>query len=38
MIELPADRPFTAIGAATPLGGLAFLAGWACLAWSALAA
>lgn len=25
------------LGAVTPLGGLAFLAGWACLAWAALA-
>jgi uncharacterized membrane protein YgdD (TMEM256/DUF423 family) len=24
-----------ALGAVTPLGGLAFLVGWACLAWSA---
>ena len=24
------------LGAVTPLGGLAFLAGWACLAWAAL--
>ncbi len=24
------------LGAVTPAGGLAFLAGWACLAWSAL--
>lgn len=24
------------LGAITPLGGLAFLAGWACLAWGAL--
>jgi uncharacterized membrane protein YgdD (TMEM256/DUF423 family) len=24
------------LGAITPLGGLAFLAGWACLAWAAL--
>ena len=23
-------------GAVTPLGGVAFLAGWACLAWAAL--
>jgi uncharacterized membrane protein YgdD (TMEM256/DUF423 family) len=26
----------TGIGAVTPLGGVAFLAGWACLAWAAL--
>jgi uncharacterized membrane protein YgdD (TMEM256/DUF423 family) len=26
------------LGAITPLGGLAFLAGWLCLAWSALRA
>lgn len=26
------------LGAVTPLGGLALLAGWACLAWAALAA
>lgn len=26
------------LGAVTPLGGLAMLAGWACLAWAALAA
>lgn len=26
------------LGALTPLGGLAFLAGWACLAWAALRA
>lgn len=25
------------LGAVTPLGGLAFLAGWACLTWAALA-
>lgn len=25
------------LGAITPLGGVAFLAGWACLAWAALA-
>jgi uncharacterized membrane protein YgdD (TMEM256/DUF423 family) len=25
-----------ALGAVTPVGGLAFLAGWACLAWAAL--
>lgn len=25
------------LGAVTPIGGLAFLAGWACLAWAALA-
>ena len=25
------------LGAVTPLGGLAFLAGWACVAWAALA-
>jgi uncharacterized membrane protein YgdD (TMEM256/DUF423 family) len=25
-----------ALGAVTPLGGLAFLTGWACLAWAAL--
>ena len=25
----------TILGAVTPIGGLAFLAGWACLAWSA---
>jgi len=25
------------LGAVTPFGGLAFLAGWACLAWAALA-
>ena len=25
-----------ALGAITPIGGLAFLAGWACLAWTAL--
>lgn len=24
------------LGAATPVGGVAFLAGWACLAWAAL--
>lgn len=24
------------LGAVTPIGGLAFLAGWACLAWAAL--
>ena len=24
------------LGAVTPLGGAAFLAGWACLAWAAL--
>jgi uncharacterized membrane protein YgdD (TMEM256/DUF423 family) len=24
------------LGAITPIGGLAFLAGWACLAWAAL--
>jgi len=26
------------LGAITPLGGLAFLAGWACMAWAALRA
>ena len=26
------------LGAVTPLGGLALLAGWACLAWAAMAA
>jgi uncharacterized membrane protein YgdD (TMEM256/DUF423 family) len=25
-----------ALGAVTPIGGVAFLAGWACLAWAAL--
>jgi uncharacterized membrane protein YgdD (TMEM256/DUF423 family) len=24
------------LGAVTPLGGVAFLAGWACLAWAAV--
>ena len=27
-----------ALGVVTPLGGLAFLAGWLCLAWSAIRA
>jgi uncharacterized membrane protein YgdD (TMEM256/DUF423 family) len=26
------------LGAITPLGGLAFLAGWLCLAWATIAA
>jgi uncharacterized membrane protein YgdD (TMEM256/DUF423 family) len=35
----PATRPRTSqrwLGAVTPLGGLAFILGWAALAWAAL--
>ena len=32
----PAIAPDTVLGAITPIGGLLFLAGWACLAFAAI--